>query len=145
MSFAVDANLLIYAVNEDSEYNAGAKAFIENCAQSAEQWYMPWPVISAFIRITTHPGIIARPLSPAQALGVIDQILEMPHVVPAGENSPEFWKLLRHDISSLHLRGNTVSDAMIVAIMRSGGVSTIYSRDRDFLRFSGIKVVDPLK
>jgi hypothetical protein len=145
LSFVVDANLLLYAVNESSEYWSKAKAFIEKCAESEEQWCMPWPVVNAFIRISTHPAILPHPLSPSQSVAVIDQILELPHVVPLGEDSTSFWKTFRHDITSLHLRGNAISDAFIVAIMRSKGVSTIYSKDKDFLRFSGIKLIDPLK
>lgn len=145
MSFVVDANLLIYAVNENAEYHQKAKTFIEKCAGSGEQWCMPWPVVNAFIRISTHPAVLANPLSPQEAIAVIDQILELPHVVPIGEDAAGFWKTFRHDITSLHLRGNAISDALIVSIMRSKGVSTIYSKDRDFLRFAGIKLVDPLK
>jgi toxin-antitoxin system PIN domain toxin len=145
VSFVIDANLLLYAVNEDSEYHRKAKAFIEKCAAGAEHWCMPWPVVNAFVRISTHPAILPHPLSPVQAITIIDQVLELPQVVPAGEDSADFWKLFRSDITSLHLRGNVVSDALIVAIMRSNGVSTIYSKDKDFLRFVGIKVIDPLR
>lgn len=43
----------------------------------------------------------------------------------------------------LHI--DAVTDALIISIMRSNGISTIYSKDRDFMRFPGIKAVDPLK
>jgi uncharacterized protein len=145
MSFVIDANIFLYAVNTNSEYHLKAKAFVEKCAETPEQWCMPWPVVYAFVRISTHPSILPHPLSPAHAVAVIDQILELPHVVAVGEDDPDFWKLFRHDIAALHLRGNLITDALLVAIMRSHGVSTMYSKDRDFLRFSEIKVVDPLK
>jgi predicted nucleic acid-binding protein len=41
------------------------------------------------------------------------------------------------------VRGNLVPDAHLVALMRQHGVSTIWSHDRDFLKFPGIKVQDP--
>ena len=145
MSFVTDANLLLYAVNEDSEFHRKAKAFIEKCAESSEPWCMPWPVINAFIRISTHPSILPRPLSSAHAIGVVNQILELPQVSTAGEESPDFWKLFSGDVGSYHLRGNAISDAHIVAIMRTNGISTIYSKDKDFLRFTGIKVIDPVR
>ena len=34
-------------------------------------------------------------------------------------------------------------DAHLVGLMRQHGVGTIWTRDRDFRRFSGIKVRDP--
>jgi len=145
VSYVVDVNLLLYAVNEDSDLYPKAKSFIEKCAEGTEQWCMPWPVVSAFIRISTHPAILPKPLSPVQATQIIDQILSLDHVASMGEDSPDFWKIFKHDITSLHLRGNPISDALIIAIMQSNGVSTIYSKDRDFLRFAGLKVIDPLK
>jgi toxin-antitoxin system PIN domain toxin len=145
VSFVIDANIILYAVNADSEHHHKAKAFVDACAGSSEQWCLPWPIVNAFVRISTHPSILPRPLTPAHAVAVIDQILELPHVSAAGEDDPDFWKLFRHDITTMHLRGNLITDASIIAIMRSHGVSTIYSKDRDLLRFSGIKVIDPLK
>lgn len=40
--------------------------------------------------------------------------------------------------------GNAVPDAHLAALMRQHGVATIYTRDRDFRRFEGIRVEDPL-
>jgi toxin-antitoxin system PIN domain toxin len=145
VSFTVDANVLIYSVNEDAEFHQRAKQFIEKCAESSEPWVFPWPVACAFIRICTHSGILPRPLSPLQAITTIDQFIGLPHVTLVGEDDENCWNLFSHDITSLHLRGNAITDTLIIAIMRSKGVSTIYSKDRDFLRFKGIKVIDPLK
>ena len=43
----------------------------------------------------------------------------------------------------LIVRGNLVPDAHVVALMRQHGVSTIWSHDRDFVKFPGISVRDP--
>ena len=40
-------------------------------------------------------------------------------------------------------RGKLVPDSHLVALMHELGVSTIWSRDRDFRKFSGITVKDP--
>jgi toxin-antitoxin system PIN domain toxin len=145
VSYAVDANLLIYAVNQDSEFHEKALRFIEKCAESSESWLLPWPVVSAFIRIVTHSGILPHPLAPAHAISTLEQIIELPQVTLAGEETKDVWDLFSKDVSSLHLRGNAITDALIVSIMRSNGITTIYSKDRDFMRFPGIKAVDPLK
>ena len=39
--------------------------------------------------------------------------------------------------------GNLVPDAHIVALMLSHGIRTIWTRDRDYRSFSGIRVRDP--
>ncbi len=144
MSFVVDANILIYGINQDSEFNAGAKKFIEQCAVIDEPWFMPWPVISAFIRISTHPAILPHPLSTPQAVAAMDQILELPNVVMPGEDGGNLWKRFSKEISTLHCKGNVVTDALIVCIMREHGITKLYSKDRDFLKFRGIKVIDPI-
>jgi predicted nucleic acid-binding protein len=41
-------------------------------------------------------------------------------------------------------RGNEVPDAHLTALIREHGVRIIHTRDRDFRRFDGIEVRDPL-
>ena len=41
-------------------------------------------------------------------------------------------------------RGNLVPDAHLAAPLRSHGVRTVYTHDRDFLKFPFLQVVDPL-
>jgi len=41
------------------------------------------------------------------------------------------------------VRGNLVSDAHLVALMRENGVDTLWSHDRDFRKFEGIRLRDP--
>lgn len=43
----------------------------------------------------------------------------------------------------LECGGGDVTDAHIATLMRQHGVGTIYTRDRDFRRFDGIRVEDP--
>ena len=47
------------------------------------------------------------------------------------------------ETTSVGTRGKDVTDAHIAALMCQHGVGTIYTRDRDFRRFSGIRVEDP--
>ncbi|MBD3418479.1 MAG: hypothetical protein GF398_00020 [Chitinivibrionales bacterium] len=75
MSYTIDANILLYATNEDSAFHIKAKEFIESCANGNETWYLSWTAIHAFIRISTHPKIMPRPLTPHEAVSVIDTIL----------------------------------------------------------------------
>ena len=144
MGFTIDANLLLYAVNRDSPFHRKAKTFIESCAVSDETWYMCWEVIHAFIRISTHPKVLADPLHPGEAIDIIEQILQLPHTQTMGTDGPQFWDIYKKEISGAHLRGSRITDAIICATMKAYGVRIIYTKDRDFHRFEGIKVVDPL-
>jgi uncharacterized protein len=54
-----------------------------------------------------------------------------------------FWEMFKRTARSVTPRGNLVPDAHLVALMVEHGVSTIWSGDRDFRKFSGITVKDP--
>ncbi len=41
------------------------------------------------------------------------------------------------------MRGNLVPDAHVATIMLQHGVTTIYTNDRDFLKFPDLKIKDP--
>lgn len=144
MSFTIDANILLYAINKDSPFHLQAKSFIESCAENDKIWYISWIVIHAFIRISTHPRIMSIPLTPQKAVSIIDQILTLPNVQIIGDNEPGFWEIYKDEIETAHMRGNQIPDTIIVSIMKANGIRTIYSKDRDFLRFRGIKVIDPI-
>ena len=143
MSYAIDANILLYAVNCDSPHHSASRTFVETCAASAERWLLPWPTVHAFLRIATHPAILPHPLSPAEAISEIEALIKLPQVELVAEDD-HFWSQYRNEISDLHLRGNLLSDGLLVAMLKTHGITHFFSHDRDFLRFKGMKVVDPL-
>lgn len=54
-----------------------------------------------------------------------------------------FWSAYRQVAGQVPARGNLVPDAHLVALVHQHGISTIWTRDRDFRRFDGIQVRDP--
>ena len=144
MGFATDANLLLYSVHRESEYHLGAKAFIEECMAGSETWAIPWPVAHAFLRISTHTSIFPHPLTIAQAVSVIDRLGSLPHVQFIGEKAG-FWGAYQPMLLARQARGNSVPDTLVAALLFNHGITTLYTKDKDFLRFEGLKVIDPLK
>ena len=142
MSATVDANVLVYASNEADRAHAPARSLVERLAAGPELVYLFWPVLMGYLRIVTHPAILPRPLAPAAAVANVAALLRPPHVRAPGE-SAGFWDVFRSGADSRRLRGNAVPDGHLVALMRENGVTTIYTRDRDFRRFDGIRVEDP--
>jgi predicted nucleic acid-binding protein len=56
------------------------------------------------------------------------------------------WALLREVLRDLtHPSGNLFFDIRTVVLMREHGVRRIFTTDTDFLQFSGIDVVNPLR
>jgi toxin-antitoxin system PIN domain toxin len=144
VSATVDANVLLYASDTSSPFNHAARELLGGIAESGELLYLFWPTAMGYLRLATHPAIFDHPFSPNEALANIEALLSLPTVRTAAEDAG-FWRLFRSVASGLVVRGNLVPDAHLVALMRQHGVSTIWTHDRDFLKFSGIRVRDPFE
>ena len=142
MSATVDVNVLLHASDAETAEHAAAKRLMVRLVRGPALTTLFWPVVLSYLRIATNPRVYARPLPPSDVIGLIDRVLAVPSVRVVGENSGMWAAYQRLDIGQ-PIRGDLVPDAVIVALMLSNGVSTIYTRDRGFRRFDGIKVVDP--
>jgi uncharacterized protein len=141
MSATLDTNVLVYASDSRAAAHDRAEALVRRLAAGPEILYLFWPVVLGYLRIVTHPGILANPLSPAIAMRNVEALLDRPHVRAPGEVDG-FWPIFRSTAGD-RPRGNEVPDAHLAALMRQHGVRLIYTRDRDFRRFEGIDVRDP--
>ena len=144
MSYAIDANLLLYASDEASPWHERSVRLIGDVALGPELVYLFWPTVMAYLRMATHPAIFQRPLGHAEARGNIQALLDLPHVQAVGERE-RFWPLFIGVADDVTPAGNLVSDAHIAALMQENGVRTIVTRDRDYRKFSGVTVRDPFK
>ena len=142
MSVTVDANVLVYASNEADPTFRPARTLLERLAAGPDLVYLFWPTVMGYLRIVTHSGILPRPLTFVEASGNISELLGRPHIRTPGE-SDGFWELYLATAGG-QARGNDVPDAHLATLMRQHGVTTIYTRDRDFLRYQGIEVRDPV-
>ena len=142
MSVTLDVNVLLFASDETSAFHDRARARLGTLALGPEIVYLFWPVVMAYLRISTHPTIFDPPLTPVQAIANVERLLRLPHVLTAGEQ-PRFWEQYRDVAVEADVRGNLVSDAHLVALMKENGVRSIWTHDRDFRRFPGIAVRDP--
>ncbi len=142
MSATVDVNILLYASDGSSSFHAKATELIARLARGPELLYLFWPVLMGYLRMATHPAIFPRPLSVGVATGNVGQLLGLPHARALGEGD-DFWQVYGAVTSNAVVRGNLVSDAHLVALMRENGISTLWSHDRDFRKFEGVRIRDP--
>ena len=140
---AVDTNILIYAHRFDSPFNQVAFERLTELANETAAWGIPWPCLHEFLSIVTHPRIFVPPTSLEGALGQIDIWLESPSLALLTE-SPTHWSTLRAVLVESAITGPRVHDARIMALCRQHGVREFWSADRDFSRFAGVRVVNPL-
>lgn len=138
----IDANLLIYAVNLNAPHHEHARGWLEETLSGTASVGLPWIFLLAFLRVTTRPGILARPLQVHEAIGFIQSWLDQPFVTPIAPGDGH-WPILRNLLKETGTSGNLTSDAHVaaLAIERSANV---YSADHDFKRFPGVNHVNPL-
>jgi predicted nucleic acid-binding protein len=95
------------------------------------------------------PIFLMRPCDhspPTPAVRALDQIaawLESPTLVLLGEGKG-YFETLKEVVQKGKVTGPRVHDARIAALCKNHGVTELFSADRDFNRFSMIRVKNPL-
>lgn len=138
-----DANLLIYAYDRSSPSHLKARSWWTDTLSAEEPVGVPWIVLLAFTRLMTHPQICRNPLSSEEVRVITNQWWDCPHVrliQPSEAAVPVFFDMLRE----AGMGGNLTTDALIAVCAREYSAA-IYSNDRDFDRFPGIRRVNPLQ
>ncbi len=144
MSYAVDANVLLYASDRSSPFHESAIEFLRTCSIHTEMWYVAWQTLMAYLRISTHPKIFTHPLSAQEALTNIRTLLQVPHVRPLSE-ADGFLDVYGEVTGNFPVRGNLVPDAHLVSLLRQHDVRKLYTTDRDFRKFDFLDVQNPFE
>lgn len=138
----VDANILLYAIDEESPLHTSARDWLETALNGPRRVGIPWMSLTAFVRIATHPRALRDPLAPAEAWQFVDEWLDAPAAwVPAP--GPGHRDVLGRLIRDLDLRANLVTDAALAALCIEHGLQMI-SADSDFARFAEISWLNPV-
>lgn len=138
----IDANILLYAVDEASPFHDAAIGWLQDALNGTRRVGLPWLSLTAFTRIATHPRALDEPLTPADAWAMVEEWLDAPTTwipEPGDGHRAILGRLLR----DLDLRANLVSDAVLAALCIEHGLEMI-SADSDFARFSEITWVNPV-
>ena len=140
---AVDTNVLVYAHRMEVAFHERAFACVKTLAEGNQPWGIPVSCLHEFLSIVTNPKIFRPASSFEQALDQIEAWLGSPqvHILHSGA---QHWRVLSDLTRKAKLQGGQFHDARIAAICIENGVSVLYSADRDFGRFKGLKTVNPL-
>lgn len=138
----VDANILLYAVDEESRFHPAARGWLERELNGPRPIGLPWMSLTAFVRLATNPRALREPLAPGDAWQFVEEWLDAPAAwVPApGRGHRE---ILGRLVRELDLRGNLVTDGVLAALCIEHGLP-IVSADSDFARFREIAWLNPL-
>lgn len=137
-----DVNVLVYAYDIRHPRKAEYVEWLEDVANGPEDFGLPSQVLSGFIRIATHPRILIRPLTPADAIAITEELRAAPAAV-AMDPGPRHWSILAELCQKTEAKGNTVPDAYLaaLAIEHRCEWNTV---DRGFARFPGLRWRHPL-
>jgi toxin-antitoxin system PIN domain toxin len=138
----IDANLLIYAVDEEAPMHRKAKPWLEEVLSGAEAAGFAWNVLLAFLRLTTRAAMNRNPLTLEAAFAIVTSWLEAPPAVVV-DPGPRHLGILRGLLVPLGTGGNLTSDAHLAALAIEHG-ALLCSCDNDFARFPGLKWKNPL-
>ena len=138
----VDVNLLIHSHVEGMKDHARARAWFEARVGEGHRIGLPWAVLLGFVRIVSNPRIFEIPASVSRAWAEVERWLELECVwIPEPtERHREVLGRLLEDVGS---DPKLVPDAHLAALSVEHGL-TIASSDRDFGRFRGVRVENPL-
>jgi toxin-antitoxin system PIN domain toxin len=139
---ALDTNILIYARREESLQHVQARALLRRLADGMEPWAIPWPCIYEFLRVVTHPRVFDPPTDLDVALEDLEALFASPSLVLIGEG-PSHHAHFRSAVSVGRARGNLAHDAHIAALALEHGIRELWTTDRDFARFTGLRVRNP--
>lgn len=138
-----DINLLIHAYNSESPQHAAAKAWWEEQLNGVKPVGLAWVALLGFIRIVTHPAVLARPLPVRAACGHVRSWLDRPQaaVVQPGDRHADILFGLLESVGSA---GNLTTDAHLAALAIEHQAE-LTSTDADFARFPGLRWSNPLR
>lgn len=138
----VDTSVLLPAVSPSLPHHAAARASLEAAINGERPVGLTWVVVSAFLRLTTKPGLFDRPLTIDEAWELVDAWRAHPNVrlVQETEEHARLWSEL---LRAAGTGGDLTTDAWIAAIAIAHGASVL-TLDSDFSRFPNLRRESPL-
>jgi toxin-antitoxin system PIN domain toxin len=137
-----DVNVLLYAFRSDAPHHGAYRRWLTDVVNGDSAYGMSPQVLSALVRISTHPRIYAKPSRTADAFEFARVLLEQPNCTVVTPGS-RHWSLFQRLCVRAAASGNLVQDAWFAALAIESGCEWI-TTDRDFARFEGLRWRAPL-
>ena len=135
--FLPDVNILVNAHRRDSQHHALCRAWLVSLLDSDQSYGIADLVLSAFLRIVTHPRILNPPSLRPAALAFADEVRNRPHCVPV-TSGPRHWEIFLRLLEQSKATGNLIPDAYLAALAIESG-SIFVTLDQDYRCFPGLR------
>lgn len=140
---AIDTQLLVYAHRGEVASHQRAVDSLVRLATSGKPWAIPWPCVHEFLGVVTRRGLFNPPSSILDGFTALERWMVSPRLTFLGEGT-DHLEQLRRLASTGGISGAQFHDARVAAICLSHGVSVLWTADRDFSRYPGLKTHNPL-
>ena len=140
---AIDTNLLIYAHRRDTRQHEASAAALRTLAEGTGAWAIPWPCIHEFLAVATNARMWKAASTALEAVRQVQAWRTSESLVFLAETDG-YWEVLGEILATSRVAGPTTHDARIAALCRLHGVRELWTADRDFSRFPGLTVRNPL-
>lgn len=132
-----DVNILVQAFRADAGDHVLCRGWLDALINGDSRYGMSPQVLSAVIRVTTHPKVFAKPSALEETIRFCNILLEQPQcaVIQPGQRH---WLIFCRLCEEANARGNLVPDAWFAALAIESGCEWI-TLDRDYARFPGLR------
>jgi len=133
----VDANVLLYAVNEAGPEHRESRDWLDSALGQQETIGFAWTVLLAFVRLSTKVGLFLDPLPVEAALERVRAWADQPPSVIV-EPTSRHLEVVAGLLAAAGSGGNLVTDAHLGALALEYDAAVV-THDSDFGRFPGVR------
>ncbi len=137
-----DVNLLLYAYNTDAREYRVSKAWLKSTIEGDYKLCLSWHTIMGFLRISTSFRIFPKPYTTEDALKIVSDLIDAPNTIVLRPETLHF-RIFEKLVKESRISGANLMDAHIAALAIEHG-ATVATTNRDFHRFDGLKIINPL-
>jgi len=137
-----DVNVLVYAFRRDSPHHEACREWLEELVGADPSYGVSGLTLSGFLRVVTHPAVFRKPSSLRSALRFTQAIRDQPNCLIVSPGA-RHWGIFERLCKESRARGNLIPDAYLAALAIETGCELV-TLDRDFVRFAGLRTLNPL-
>jgi len=137
---ALDTNVLVNALNEDSLNYAKARKLVSQVLEGRVGGVIAYQNLTEFYAVVTNPKILAKPLIAGEAIGEMENLLggNIKLIFP-NRNTGKIWLSILKKKDAV---GQEVHDKFLAATLLSNGVKKIVTGDKkDFEGIRGLETI----
>ncbi len=139
---AIDTNLLVYAHRSGLAEHRPARQAIELASRDERGWGITQPSVAEFWSVVTHPASVGGPSTAEQAGKFLRALWQAGgHVWGPGDG---FAGRLVQVAGQLGVQGTRIFDLQIALTAFDNGAAEIWTHDKGFVVFPGLRIHDPL-